>query len=374
MKRLARTAVLLALVAGVAACGDDGDDDAQPGDAASGAPSSGEDVQEAASIDIGLSTSFNEGGATYMILAAQELGYFEDENLDVEIVPGSGSGALVEQIVAGNMPVGTPSLGAVVEGLGAGLDLVNFYSLTYAFNFGVYVVEDSPIQDVAELEGLTVGITEPGGGEVAVLSAALTGAGLEAATDVGQLAIGTGDATTLKAIMDGTVDAYASSTVELNTLQVNGGLQLRNILPASFRDLPSRGLITTTRLFEERPDVLARLGRAVAKASLYCQHDPDTCVDFMKQAGPELWEENDEGVSVGQLVFDEAWRGTTVDDGATYGEHRTELYEQFKQIAAGEDDEDWPVGRFLRDDLLEQINDFDRDAIISQATSSAGGS
>lgn len=362
-KRLGWAGALVALVASVTACG--GDDE---GTSEGGGGSGSRDA-----ITIGLSTSWEEGGATYMILAAQELGYFEDEDLDVEIVPGSGSGSLVEQVVAGNIPIGTPSLGAVVEGLGAGLDLVNFYSMTYAFNFGVYVTEDSPLQEVSELEGLTVGITEAGGGEVAVLSAALADAGLDAATDVQQLPIGTGDATTLGAIRDGTVDAYASSTVELNSIQVNGGLELRSILPESFQDLPSRALITTSQVLEEQPDVLVRVARAVAKASLYCEHDSQTCIDFMVEAGPQLWEENEEGISVGELVYEEAWSGTAIPDDVPFGTHQVDLYEQYKEIAASEDAVDWPVEEFLDDELLDEINDFDRQAIIDEATSAAEG-
>jgi hypothetical protein len=50
-------------------------------------------------------------------LAADKLGYYNDLGLDVEFVPTGGSGDAVEQIIAGNLDAGNPSMPTVGEAL-----------------------------------------------------------------------------------------------------------------------------------------------------------------------------------------------------------------------------------------------------------------
>jgi NitT/TauT family transport system substrate-binding protein len=349
-----------ALSAGLllAACGGGDDDD-------SGSTPSGE---ERLSLEFGtpsdtLSSSF------YAFVAAQELGYWEEENLDVELVPGSGSGALVEQMAAGNLPAGAPSLPAVIEGLGAGLDLVNIYTYSYGSIFNIRVPEDSSIQSVADLKGRTVGVAEPGGGENAVLASALQDVGLDPVTDVTTIPIGAGEATTLDAIETGRVDAYASSKNDMFSLQVSG-LQLRDMTPPEFDEFPGRAIITTPDAFEANKEALTRMMRGIAKATLFCDQVPDACQDFMVETVPEQWVGSEEGQdSQGSLQLEEAIRTTSVPEGEDFGRHDEEATTEFKELFAStiEGFEEFEVASFLNDEILAAVNDFDRDAVMADA-------
>jgi len=310
-----------------------------------------------------LSSSF------YAFVAARELGYWDDENLDVELVPGSGSGALVEQMVAGNLPAGAPSLPAVIEGLGAGLDLVNVYTYSYGSIFNIRVPQDSKIQSIADLKGATVGIAEAGGGENAVLASALQDVDLDPVTDVTTIPIGAGEATTLDAIESGRVDAYASSKNDMFSLEVSG-LDLRDLTPEAFDAFPGRAIVTTPEAFKENKEELTRMMRGIAKATLFCDQVPETCQKFMIEAVPEQWVGTEEGKdSQGSLQLEEAIRTTSVPDSENFGRHNEAATTEFKDLFAGtiEGFEEFDVATFLNDEILEAVNDWDRDAVMADA-------
>ena len=351
-------AAVLSLSLLAAACGG-GDDGGSSG-------SDGEDGRM--SIKFGtpsdtLSSSF------YAFVAAQELGYWEDENIDVELVPGSGSGALVEQMVAGNLDAGAPSLPAVIEGLGAGLELVNPYTISYGAVFSIWVPEDSDIQSVEDLEGKTIGHAQAGGGELAVVNAALKDAGIDPVSGVTLIPIGEGEATTLDAIESGKVDAYSSSKNDGFSLEVSG-LKLREITPEKFLGFPGRGIVTTPEGLEENRDEIIAVARGVAKGTLFCENNEEACQEFLQEALPEQWAGAEEGKpSQGSLQYAEAVRTSTVPEDEQFGRHYADEYEAFKDTVASTSEEfqDFDVEDFIKDDLLEEINDFDRDEIIAEA-------
>lgn len=351
-------AAVLSLALFAAACGG-GDDGGSSG-------SEGEDGR--LSIKFGtpsdtLSSSF------YAFVAAQKLGYWEDENLDVELVPGSGSGALVEQMIAGNLPAGAPSLPAVVEGLGAGLEIIDIYTISYGSIFAIWVPEDSDIESVEDLEGKNIGISEAGGGETSVLNSALQDAGIDPVTGVTLIPIGSGEATTLDAIDSGRVDAYASSKNDGFSLEVSG-IELREITPPIYSGFPGRSIVATPEGFEENREALTRMARGVAKATLFCEHNEQACMDFLKEALPEQWVGAEEGKpSQGSLQYEEAIKTSTVPEDEQFGRHDKEETEAFIKTIADitEGFGDVDVDAFLVDDVLDEINDFDRDEIIAEA-------
>lgn len=368
---------LFALVFILAACGTQSASSDAPGTESS-APSAsdggGTDGGEALTIDIGtpsdtLSSSF------YAFVVARDLGYWEEENLTVNLVPGSGSGSLVEQIVAGNLPTGAPSTPAVVEALGSGLELVNWYHYQTGSIFGIWVPEDSDIQSVEDLAGKTIGISEPGGGELAVLNAALEDAGIDPVTGVSTIPVGTGEPVTVEALESGQVDAYSSSKNDSFSL-ISQGVALRDITPPLYEDFPGRAMITTQESLDEHREEFIRFARGIAKATLFCDTNPDACEQLMRDAQPEQWlAEGASGTSQGELQLAEAYRTTRVaSEGELFGAHNADAWQNLQDTIAAtlEDFEAWDVEAFLDDDLHEEINDFDREAVIEQAENYEG--
>ncbi|MQA72893.1 MAG: hypothetical protein GEU88_00825 [Solirubrobacterales bacterium] len=164
LRLLVAVLAVAALSSIVAACGGDDDEDAS----ASASTSASGETQE---VDVLL--SFPRGNAWLPLLVAEDQGYFEDEGLKLNIQETDGSGFVTQQIIAGNADFGWA---------GAPSDVIAFKTdpglRALACNhekniFSIVVPADSDIQEISDLAGRTIGITEPGGGsDVAALRTA----------------------------------------------------------------------------------------------------------------------------------------------------------------------------------------------------------
>ncbi len=95
-----------------------------------GCSSGGESTEEGArqSLKMGMAATDTFTAEWWGWLAADKLGYYNDLNLDVEFVPTGGSGDAIEQLIAGNLDAGNPSMPSVGEALLGGQDVVNIFT------------------------------------------------------------------------------------------------------------------------------------------------------------------------------------------------------------------------------------------------------
>lgn len=350
----AATCVLLLLV--LAACGGAADEPVAAGTGGG----------DAAEIDFIFPNDGAPGIIFYPYFVAEDLGFFEEENLTVNVIPSDGSSPATQQLIAGQADAGTPFSASVIEGFVEGHDTRYIYTYSTGQNFGISVQADSDIRSVADLEGTTIGISEVDGGEVAVINAALANAGLDPATAVEMIPVGQGNPATLAAIENGEVDVYASSGGDMLLLRARG-LDLRDITPDEFKNFPAHGLSTTAAVLEEQSDALARLGRAYAKATLFCQTNRDACQTIMARLSPAEFEEE----VLGETEMTRLLDITVVEDGAPFGAHDREAWDAYNEfrLITEPDAELADLDTFLVDDLVDQFNDFDHDAIVEMAES-----
>lgn len=340
---------------------------------AAGCGSAGDDQQAQSNrLTLGMPSSDTFLAGWFGFLAADELGYWEEEGLEVEFVSVEGSGAATEQVAAGNVDAGIPSMPSVVEAMGAGVPLVNTYTYDHGMIYGIFAPEGSDITSIADLAGKRIGISEAGGGEVAFLASALRAEGIDPVTGATLIPVGDGGPTTYSAIESGEVDAYSSAYNDVFAMQVNG-LTMTDITPTTFADYPARGVIVQPETVETKGDALQRLLRGVAKGTLYCQTSPGLCVEMMRVAVPQQWEENAAGISQGQLRFDLGIEQTSIGPDGVWGAHDREQTEAFVATIAESVDGFQPVDldQFLNSDFIEFANDFDQQAVIDQAQADA---
>lgn len=203
----------------------------------------------------------------FPIYLADAAGYFADEGIDVgEIEIISGSGAAVQQLVAGNVEliVGNPAAG-ISAVAGEQGDLVAYCSTHYQNVFTLATPTSTGITDVAGLEGQVIGISEASGGEVPLVRAAMATAGLVDGEDYTLLPIGEGGQVTFDALESGDAAAYSSSVYDVAAIS-SAGLELTHILPDEFVYVPSIAYQVTRETFDARTDVLTRFARATARA------------------------------------------------------------------------------------------------------------
>ncbi len=313
---------------------------------------------------------------------AEELGYFEDEGLDVTVEVVDGSSAAMQQLIAGNGDISLPSAPAVVQAVAQDHDPVWFYTYFYQNVFDMSAPTELGINDLAGLEGRTVGISEPSGGEVPLVRGAMAAAGLAEGRDYQLLAIGEGDASTYEALENGTAHAYSSSVFDVAAVEA-AGLDLTSLLPDEFKFMPSQGLVAMRDVYEERQDAMIGFGRAVAKAHVWANANPDGANQIAEKYGPELYEDEELAQSIWdatQTLFTppEDMEG---DPNETLGTHYLpgwDFYLGF--ISQGTEEEGAiPEGTvdpeaLVTDELLDEINDFDKAAVEEEAQSYEGAS
>lgn len=93
---------------------------------------------------------------------AVERGYFEEQGLDVEIVPGPNPAANLAQVISGDADITSSSWATIATSVSQGVNVSliggNGTVSPTAQNSGIVVNPDGPIESVADLEGKTVAL------------------------------------------------------------------------------------------------------------------------------------------------------------------------------------------------------------------------
>lgn len=384
MRRMRAIALILLLALVAAACGD--------GEADTTTTAGGDEATTTAGED-GATTTEGEASATteappepetlrvaianlrsiqyFPVYLADAGGYFEDEGLDIgEIEIISGSGAAVQQLIAGNIDVIISNPAAAISAVAGGQgDIVTYCSSHYQNVFSMATPTETGITDVAGLEGGVIGISEPSGGEVPVVRAAMATAGLVDGEDYTLLAIGEGGQVTFEALSSGDAQAYSSSVFDVAAIEA-AGLPLTHILPDEFKFIPSIGYQVMRETFDARSEALTRFARATARAYEWGSQEEnrEQVNELITPYSPELFEDS--------AFVDAVWDATltlmTPRDSMTdapYCAHDIDGWETYVAAAldtpveegglAGEVD----IPSIADDSLVPAINDFTEEDI-----------
>jgi NitT/TauT family transport system substrate-binding protein len=283
-KRAALCVAALALAAVLlVACGDD-DDGEESGGRGGGA----------ATEEVDVLLSFPRGNAWLPLLVAEDQGYFEDEGIELKIQETEGSGFVTQQIIAGNADFGWA--GAPSDVIAYGKDpSLRALACNHEKNiFSINVPAGSDIKDVSQLDGRKLGITAKGGGEEPMVDSVIK----ENDLDVEVIPLGEVGPAVIRAIDDGTVDAFAGGITDITTLEA-GGTDFRDITPEQYDPMPGDCLISTTKALgdTQTQEQAAKMIRAWMKGAFFAIANQDAAVDIACRAIPEECEDR-EGFTV----------------------------------------------------------------------------
>lgn len=273
----ALVAVSLSFMLVAAACGDD--DEVAP-------------TLSADSVTIML--PFFESMSFFETIMGDELGYFADEGLTVDIVTTEGGSLALQQVISGNADLAFTSPGLVLTAAAEGNVLISLATRIQRNLFSIVVPATSDIMTTEDLEGKVLGVSDFGGGELPLVRAALSLAGLEEGANVDMLAIGDSTPTVLAALQDGTVDAYGSDWFVFFGLE-QAGMPIREIVPEQLSTLTAEVLVATPEYVADHPDVISAVLRAMAKAAYFTTYDRSAALNFLRDRIPE--EHEDEAVA-----------------------------------------------------------------------------
>jgi NitT/TauT family transport system substrate-binding protein len=302
------------------------------------------------------------------------LGYFEQEGLDVEIVPGQSSAAVAQLLLSGRADIGLAQPDPVViQRANNKLALVSFYAVCRRGTNRFVVTPDSPIQTVRDLKGKKVGVNDLGSGGAIYLRAQLRKAGMNL-TDVQLISVGYGTPS-FEALKNKSVDVEVSFT---------GGIARQRMAGYAFRVLPatpdeldqySFDLFATESFIAKNPDVIAKIGRATAKGTVFLMSNPAAAVHVFWKQYPDRAPKNmnDPRAVENDLEIIKAQIHDMAADelpvGFQWGSQQAAIFQKIQAYLADAGQISKPIAPtdFFTNAYSNEYNQFDRQAVVNQA-------
>src|SRR5579883_37600 len=204
------------------------------------------------------------------LFVAQDLGYYRDQGIEFEYVPGNGSGDALKQLLAGNADVGFVGPEAIYFTVDQGGDAVGIYNIYPQIIFSIISWPEAGIRAPADLRGKTIGVLSQASGSRYVVLTLLALAGLKEA-DVTLVATGPNPAP----LLERKVDAWSSLTTTAADLEEQTGQTFNQLLARDHLNLPTDVFATTRDNYNRRSDLLIHFLRAVRQGTEYMIAHPD---------------------------------------------------------------------------------------------------
>jgi len=302
----------------------------------------------------------------------QALGYWKEEGLDVTVTSVEGSAAGMQQLAAGNVQIVSIGPEEIVIGREKGVKIKGFYVQARETIYRLVVPADSPVQKLADLKGKTIGVPALASGSVPFAKALVASVGLDPEKDVKILAVGVGAPGRL-ALQQKTVDCLAL----WDTLQAsieNSGMQLRRLDSPLIQEMLGQTLATRDDQVTENAAMLVGFARGIAKATVFGLANPEAAVRIHWKMYPETKPQTgDEAKALKDAlnVFNARFALQRVDNRSDprFGvgspaqwEKLKSIFKEYKFIEGTV-----PAADLYTAALIDQINKFDRAAIVAQA-------
>jgi len=278
----------------------------------------------------------------------QALGYWKEEGLDVTVASVEGSAAGLQQLGSGNIQIVSLGPEEILIGREKGVKIKGFYVQA------------------------RIGVPALASGSVPVAKALVASVGIDPEKDVKFLAVGVGAPGRL-ALQQKQVDALALWDTLQASLE-NSGMQVRRLDLPMLQEMIGQTLAARDDYVTENAAVLVGFARGVAKATTFGLANPEAAVRIHWKMYPETKPQTgDEAKALKDAmnVFNARFTLQRVDNrpDPRFGIGTLAQWDKLKSIFKDQKiiEGSVPAADFYTSALLEQINRFDRAAIVKQA-------
>jgi NitT/TauT family transport system substrate-binding protein len=240
-----------------------------------------------AETEVKVALPFPNGVAWPHLAVAEELGYFKQEGLKVTVVSLNGAAASYKAMATGQAEFAFTGPAQVLNGLAIDEKTVAVYNSYQGHVYQFATPADSPYKRIADLKGQKIGISTVAGGQYPYLLATLKAAGLTVGPgkDVEIAEIGRGGAAAV-ALQQKRVAAYSASFVDMMTIELRG-TKLHRYSEGPTANFISDSLVMPRAALEKNRAAAIGLGRAIAKATVFCMANNDACWAIITKHVPE---------------------------------------------------------------------------------------
>ena len=306
------------------------------------------------------------------VLIGEGLGYYKQEGLTfTPRALGTNSNAQIA-VDKGDVQfaVGTPSFQLPLYAKGELPPILNFYEYTYPYKWDIAVLPDSPAKTYQDLKGKKVGVSDLGTTDYPVTRAVMRNLGLDPDKDVQWIAVGAGVSAGV-ALQRGVIDALAYFDTGFGQIEA-AGIPFR-MLPRP-KDVPLIGglfLSAMANYIKTNRKVCVGFGRGVAKSSIFLAANPEAGAKVFLDLYPETAPRGSSQADAIKSILFAARRRIPLYEPpyektkmGFIRESELMLDAKFMNLDSIKD-----VKPLFTNDLIDEINDFDREKIISEAKS-----
>ena len=235
-------------------------------------------------------------------------GFFADEGLDVTINPGGFDVNSITLVAAGSDTFGLHDTGSLLFAAAEDIPLMTVATYFHKHPGAVMALADSGIETLEDFEGRRIGFAEGGPWQLTQAMLAKNGIDIDSLEHV---AIGFD----LAPILNGDVDlktVFATNEPILAELQ---GYETRVFVPYDYGiETSANALFTTQGYFEDNPEVVCGMVRAIARGWEFAFENPEEALDIVIAVDPENLDRDKEARSL-EAVQDAVLTPDAVADG-----------------------------------------------------------
>jgi NitT/TauT family transport system substrate-binding protein len=290
---------------------------------------------------------------------AEGLGFYADENLEVEVA--TVRGAVQQALITGRLQVAGTGLDYIPQAADESIaDELKYVMITDNYPWVMITFEDSPYETAADLRGRRIGVNDPHDTFDAefLMGAAGVPQGEYELIPVGE------DRAALVAMQRGDVDAFMGPYLAVNLLNELSDRPIRVIRNEVAEDYYNTGPMVTVDSLENDRDVVARFGRAIARAMIWQYENPEVAARTLLEVDPTSATDFEEALEFIETTND--WNRSRYE---ARGRVDPEIYQTMidKHAELGFIDEPYPADRLFTNELIDEIWDFDVEAEIEAA-------
>lgn len=276
---------------------------------------------------------------------AQEKGFYEEQNLEVELVHIADSSIPVRALFAGELDVSQAGMPETLSAIDKGAGLVTIGGVHTGLHYTFYVNPDANIETLEDLQGKKLGISGPGTLPHVVMVAMMKEAGMtpEQIEDVTWVSL-QGSSSRRNGIVTGIIDATVAGFNPRAVEDPSIGTAFN--VPETLPNYVMTPWDTSTRYLEENRDVLKRFITAELLATRWVLDNRDEALEVAKT---RFDYNEDELVAFYDFYAERIWNpnGTVTPEQADYM--------QQLNLEAGLQDNIHPTEKVLDTSLVEEV-------------------
>ena len=302
-----------------------------------------------------------------------KLNYYKEEGIEMEVLNMGSSSQTLQILATGNVEFTnlSPAIYAQAYAKNPDLNIISAYVWMRKAHWSVTVKPESPVKDLRELKGKKIGIRNTGDSGFPGAKTMFKELGLDPERDFDWISVGSG-APAGVALDRGQVDALAIWDAEYARIE-NLGFKLRH-LPNTpdTKDLFGGAYGVNRSGFKANRDKLVRLFRGMAKSTIFAAANPELAIRLHWQIYPET---KPKGKSEAEALKEAVhvmktriwkWLPDEHDEDKRMGGSTLRQWQATVRFA-GVQDKVPDANVLFTNDILDDVNKFDRKAIEEQA-------